>query len=157
MERQELYIHTSCPSRHRQIGIEWNYSKYFIILLKRSNFFCDFVSGKRGICAKFVHSFAWSSVEKRDSSVFCTQQESLSLALKVAMVCVVVTGWLFLMTASTSTSSISYAFTLLKSTLRFFCWMKASKKTKSLSKPAAIKVGSDSVEVLVSEGESVGR
>ncbi|XP_030281063.1 coiled-coil domain-containing protein 33 isoform X4 [Sparus aurata] len=43
------------------------------------------------------------------------------------------------MTASTSTSSISYAFTLLKSTLRFFCWMKASKKTKSLSNPAAIK------------------
>ncbi|XP_030281061.1 coiled-coil domain-containing protein 33 isoform X2 [Sparus aurata] len=44
------------------------------------------------------------------------------------------------MTASTSTSSISYAFTLLKSTLRFFCWMKASKKTKSLSNPAAIKL-----------------
>lgn len=122
----------------------WNYSKYFIIILKYSNN-VDFVSGKRGICA-FVQT---------DSSVFCTQQESLSLALKVAMVCVVVTGWLFLMTASTSTSSISYAFTLLKSTLRFFCWMKASKKTKSLSNPAAIKVGSDSVEILVSEGGSV--
>lgn len=32
-----------------------------------------------------------------------------------------------------------------------FCWMKASKKTKSLSNPAAIKVGTDSVEVFVSE------
>ena len=41
----------------------------------------------------FVHpSFVLSSVEKRNSLVYCTQQESLSLALKVAKVCVVVTG-----------------------------------------------------------------
>lgn len=38
-----------------------------------------------------------------------------------------------------------------------FHWMKASKKTKSLSNPAAIKVGSDNVEIFVLEGENVGR
>lgn len=37
------------------------------------------------------------------------------------------------------------------------CWMKASKKTKSLSMPAAVKVGSDSVKVFVLEEETVGR
>lgn len=37
------------------------------------------------------------------------------------------------------------------------CWMKASKKMKSLSTSAAVQVGSDTVEVFALVGKSVER
>lgn len=86
------------------------------------------------------------------------QQRSISLALKVAKVCVMVTARLFWLAgrAPTFASPVGYAFPVLK-TPRFSCQMKASKKTKSHSQAAGVKVGSDRAVVFMLEAEPVGR
>lgn len=99
-----------------------------------------------------------NSSVKYDTTTGYWQQRSVSLALKVAKVCVVVTARLFWLSgrAPTFTSPIGYMLTAPR-TLRFSCQMKASKRTKSLSQAAGVKVGSDRAEVFMSEAEPVGR
>ncbi len=93
---------------------------------------------------------------KHNTTVFCTYQESLSLAWKLLrfVLWLQVDCWTWW---QSSNFHIHHQLRVLSSVKDIFYWMKASKKTKSLSNPVATKVGSDSVEAFVSEGEPVGR